>query len=1018
MSSVQRKTSDVFRAGFLTVDGTLTSNNSQLYFRPLQYPLQTVSGEYYSLSPAQQNDPSIRINQWSANGTFEGFGYLYDTQFNPLPPGQSLLLAGGSIPFIIVYSQDNGITWRASDNARTTFDNCLALAYNGFVWVAGGDATSPQKLAYSGNGSTWTPSTSANALIGAGGQVNAIAANRSLWIAGATSATNRIIYSYDSIHWYPSATGNIMFDSAGSCNALASNGSLFVAGGSGTESLAYSYDGITWSPSFNGKAVLTTVSALAWNGNLWIAGGTGTDKMAYSYDGIGWNDISNTFGTSCNAVAWSGSQWVAGGSDPSGNTLLYSYDGFNWTRANGTNLFTDCYAVAWKNGSWIAGGSGTDSLLVSEDGINWQIVINAEGLLLTCYALANGKTLPNTAALPPDIPTNPIVLMGGNDAVIASSVDGITWSPILSAGTVFPDATCYALLWDGSIWVAGLEGSPFTLGYSYDGINWNGSPSGSSLLTSYCDALASDGSLWLAGGFGISNRVLTSRDGITWSANASANSVFDTSACFALAYNGSQWVGGANSSTNRIGYSADGSANWFGSASGNALFPEYVAGFAWNGQIWVAVGDYQNTGIAYSSNGINWLPAATPPDSDYFNTVAYNGTLFVAGGGIVLGSTATATLAYSYDGSTWFPSTSGSAIFTVECTAVTWTGTLWIATGDGTTTSAYSYNGIEWIPTSNGLSVQLSTFSVAANRPLPTAGVALPTPVLYPTGNLGQGPVVYSTGLNSLVRSTTISINDISGIVDISGNVSINRNLYVGQDISASSAHIDDISTNTISVRQSIYALDISANSIFSVNFNSVNLDVLNISGGDISANSIFTRSFNCDTINTITLNVTDISGGDISANSVVAIGAIASSLALNQRGIIDSNITINPGSEQWDSDPYTPDGEGLKYSTFLVNANTAIFANSEPGDCSGVVRLQIIYGPPGEILGSAKYIPYSFPDNIGFIIPISCSFVISKDDILPILVRATIINSNTRLADFVPNDTNNYTSVDIIGIA
>jgi hypothetical protein len=83
------KFSDTYRTSFLTLDRYLQqSNAAQFYFRPLLPPLNTVSGEFYSLSPAQGTDPSIRINKYSSNGTFLGFGYLYDTTFN-VPPDTS-----------------------------------------------------------------------------------------------------------------------------------------------------------------------------------------------------------------------------------------------------------------------------------------------------------------------------------------------------------------------------------------------------------------------------------------------------------------------------------------------------------------------------------------------------------------------------------------------------------------------------------------------------------------------------------------------------------------------------------------------------------------------------------------------------------------------------------------------------------------------------------------------------------------------------------------------------------------
>lgn len=89
------KFSDTYRTSFLTLDRYLQqSNAAQFYFRPLLPPLNTVSGEFYSLSPAQGTDPSIRINKYSSNGTFLGFGYLYDTSFN-VPPGGPGDLSGG-----------------------------------------------------------------------------------------------------------------------------------------------------------------------------------------------------------------------------------------------------------------------------------------------------------------------------------------------------------------------------------------------------------------------------------------------------------------------------------------------------------------------------------------------------------------------------------------------------------------------------------------------------------------------------------------------------------------------------------------------------------------------------------------------------------------------------------------------------------------------------------------------------------------------------------------------------------
>lgn len=77
------KFSDVYRSSFITLDRNLQqTNNTQLYFRQLLPPLNTASGDFFSLSPAQGVDPSIRINKYDADGAFLGYGYLYDTVFN------------------------------------------------------------------------------------------------------------------------------------------------------------------------------------------------------------------------------------------------------------------------------------------------------------------------------------------------------------------------------------------------------------------------------------------------------------------------------------------------------------------------------------------------------------------------------------------------------------------------------------------------------------------------------------------------------------------------------------------------------------------------------------------------------------------------------------------------------------------------------------------------------------------------------------------------------------------------
>ena len=127
---MSRKTSNAIRTTFLTMDGTLDPNNSQLFFRPLQTPLNTLDDSFYSLGAAQSNDPSLRINKYTSNGELDRFGYLYDTQFNLPPPGKFLIVAGGSAPDTLVYSQDR-VFW-ASNQFTTVID------FSGLIFLDSG----------------------------------------------------------------------------------------------------------------------------------------------------------------------------------------------------------------------------------------------------------------------------------------------------------------------------------------------------------------------------------------------------------------------------------------------------------------------------------------------------------------------------------------------------------------------------------------------------------------------------------------------------------------------------------------------------------------------------------------------------------------------------------------------------------------------------------------------------------------------------------------------------------------
>jgi hypothetical protein len=135
-----------------------------------------------------------------------------------------------------------------------------------------------------------------------------VAWNGYIWVAGG-SGTNSMAYSYDGISWLASATGNAVFTS--SCGSVTWNGTLWIATGTGIGAVinrvAYSYDGINWAKSISGNNLLSTtanvvaarrvlpstplalVPTTTITNNFMIATGNTTGYLlAYSYDGQTW----------------------------------------------------------------------------------------------------------------------------------------------------------------------------------------------------------------------------------------------------------------------------------------------------------------------------------------------------------------------------------------------------------------------------------------------------------------------------------------------------------------------------------------------------------------------------------------------------------------------------------------------------------------------------------------------------------------------------------------------------------
>lgn len=188
--------------------------------------------------------------------------------------------------------------------------------------------------------------------------------------------------------------------------------SVVVRSANGAESLS-------WSQTFS-KNFLIAVGGGAIRD---VSGGGGLNRMSYSYDGgVTWTlnnspvlSSTNSYGN-IRTVKYGNGIWVAGGDitgSTSGHCLAYSRDGVNWVGAGGAQIFGNngaCYAVSYgDNGRWVAvGGSpmfgagittgsyinvtGSNYTMAwSDDGINWNPIIESRGIFgIVCQGVSYG----------------------------------------------------------------------------------------------------------------------------------------------------------------------------------------------------------------------------------------------------------------------------------------------------------------------------------------------------------------------------------------------------------------------------------------------------------------------------------------------------------------------------------------------------------------------------------------------------------------------------------------------------
>jgi photosystem II stability/assembly factor-like uncharacterized protein len=300
--------------------------------------------------------------------------------------------------------------------------------------------------------------------------------------------------------------------------------------------------------------------------------------------------------------------FMSAGTSSDGNTA-----GQTWTAVSNSRFDYSIRTIAYGNNRFVAGGD-SGRMATSTDGVTWTPVPDSKFGAddINGIAYCNNR-----------------FFAVGDDGKMRTSTDGTNWTAvnvypgmILKADGVSRQPAFNVIAYGNGKFVVSFNGYIAT---STNGTTWTAVPD-SKFGYDNISAIAFGNNRFVA--VGDRGRIATSTDGTNWA--AVSNSRFGTSSIYAIAFGNGKFV--AVGDSGKMASSTDGT-NWT-AVSDSKFGYDHIFAIAYGNNKFVAVGS--NGKMATSTDGTNWTAVSDSKfgtgDLSIIFTIAYGNNKFVAGG--------------------------------------------------------------------------------------------------------------------------------------------------------------------------------------------------------------------------------------------------------------------------------------------------------------------------------------------------------------------------------------------------